>query len=739
MSLSVFVNNILNGNECLNNSIPLNSIIKIDPIETINYSLIQKELNYKLVLNFSKYIIDIIFCKDFISLYSQDKDLSEYNIKLLQTENYDFSVIIKDIYNILSKNNKLNDISDKYSLFKNKTKKVKLNVNEEKLYNYFENNIKDKAKDKNKNSYISSKLIFSPEKIYKIIINFIQNINSDMSNNHTIEAIKNNPYNLLINLNYKNLKKICLNFTIDPYYFPFYAPILKINSYDFYFELIYAINNLDILKQENWNPIILLEELILEIANKFEIEFKKNLISDNTKNNQIKNIFYDLLSKIKLDDTKFDINIKLDLNKLTKNFDKEKSYWKSGTGYGSYNSTNWDINKYLEENKNSKREITNILKILYLELNESNIKILNNGYFLNFLKNEISGLNILEINKYSKYYQYLFKFLIKMDSDEKKVFKNFIYEIANDLYKIYEYFKKASLTIKNNDQFEQSREIFFKIIKMYDILDYIADKMKVDQDKKNDYINLVENQQFDTYESEKYNHYYMNETTTPIKKSIMRISSELSAISDDLPKGEYPIIFRLDENLIEKCTCIIVGPKDTPYHYGLFVFDIFLKNYPQASPKINFRTTGSGKVRFNPNLYNCGKVCLSLLGTWQGSGGESWNPDSSTLLQILISIQSLILIEEPYFNEPGYEKSIGTKNGMAASKKYNDNIKYQTIKWGMIDLINNPPFIYQDFIINHFKLKKVEIKKVVCEWVKDVSTSEIKKLSEELFLILDKL
>lgn len=44
------------------------------------------------------------------------------------------------------------------------------------------------------------------------------------------------------------------------------------------------------------------------------------------------------------------------------------------------------------------------------------------------------------------------------------------------------------------------------------------------------------------------------------------------------------------------------------------------------------------------------KVCLSLLGTWQGPG---WIAGQSTLLQVLISIQSLILCEEPYLNEPG--------------------------------------------------------------------------------------
>jgi len=33
---------------------------------------------------------------------------------------------------------------------------------------------------------------------------------------------------------------------------------------------------------------------------------------------------------------------------------------------------------------------------------------------------------------------------------------------------------------------------------------------------------------------------------------------------------------------------------------------------------MNLTTTGNGAIRFNPNLYNWGKVCLSLLGTWRG-------------------------------------------------------------------------------------------------------------------------
>jgi ubiquitin-protein ligase len=53
----------------------------------------------------------------------------------------------------------------------------------------------------------------------------------------------------------------------------------------------------------------------------------------------------------------------------------------------------------------------------------------------------------------------------------------------------------------------------------------------------------------------------------------------------------------------------------------------------------------------SPNLYDTGKVCLSLLGTWRGDQGESWNASTSTFLQVAVSIQALIFVPQPYFNE----------------------------------------------------------------------------------------
>jgi len=145
-------------------------------------------------------------------------------------------------------------------------------------------------------------------------------------------------------------------------------------------------------------------------------------------------------------------------------------------------------------------------------------------------------------------------------------------------------------------------------------------------------------------------------------------------------------------------TAMITGPLETPYAGGCFLFDIFFPNaYPNTAPLVNLQTTGNGSVRFNPNLYNTGKgthinqdlcsiwcfwldttlVCLSLLGTWSGAEGENWNKDTSTLLQVLVSIQSLILVPMPYFNEPGYERSMHTPEGKKQNQAYNENIREQ--------------------------------------------------------------
>ena len=110
------------------------------------------------------------------------------------------------------------------------------------------------------------------------------------------------------------------------------------------------------------------------------------------------------------------------------------------------------------------------------------------------------------------------------------------------------------------------------------------------------------------------------------------------------------IYCNFDEEDVHNVKVLIVGPQDTPYAYGFYLFRLrFPQNYPLEPPKVKFMTQGE-HIRFNPNLYTNGKVCLSILGTWEGPG---WTA-SCTLSSVLLSIQSL-LNANPIHNEPGWE------------------------------------------------------------------------------------
>lgn len=52
-------------------------------------------------------------------------------------------------------------------------------------------------------------------------------------------------------------------------------------------------------------------------------------------------------------------------------------------------------------------------------------------------------------------------------------------------------------------------------------------------------------------------------------------------------------------------------PPQSPYANGCFLFDLYIPdNFPSRPPQARFLTTQGGRWRANPNLYNCGKVCL---------------------------------------------------------------------------------------------------------------------------------
>ncbi|GAA5844140.1 hypothetical protein JCM9279_003744 [Rhodotorula babjevae] len=176
---------------------------------------------------------------------------------------------------------------------------------------------------------------------------------------------------------------------------------------------------------------------------------------------------------------------------------------------------------------------------------------------------------------------------------------------------------------------------------------------------------------FEVLEEAPLDHHYIAEPVqVPGKAFMSRMRKEHKVLASSLPPN---ILVRAYENRLDLLRCLIIGPLDTPFQNAPFLFDVFLppSKFPQDPPQVFFHSWASGN-RVSPNLYVEGKVCLSLLGTWSGDKDENWSAAKSSILQIFISIQGLIMVENPYFTEPGFEKQIGTPEATAASELYNE-------------------------------------------------------------------
>lgn len=165
---------------------------------------------------------------------------------------------------------------------------------------------------------------------------------------------------------------------------------------------------------------------------------------------------------------------------------------------------------------------------------------------------------------------------------------------------------------------------------------------------------------------------------TPTQQCSYRIKRDLMSLCNEPPYGVFVVP---DERDITIVHALITGAFDTPYEGGFFYFILRCPpDYPLRPPKVRLMTTGGGEVRFNPNLYKSGKVCLSILGTWSG---PCWSPAQS-ICSVLISIQS-ILNEKPYHNEPGFEQ----EKIPGDADKYNDIIQHETIRVAVCGMIEN--------------------------------------------------
>ena len=178
--------------------------------------------------------------------------------------------------------------------------------------------------------------------------------------------------------------------------------------------------------------------------------------------------------------------------------------------------------------------------------------------------------------------------------------------------------------------------------------------------------------QFAVLESAPTSHYFYNKplSAQPSAAFFKRLQKEMKVLQSSLPET---ILVRAYEDRSDLLRVLIIGSEGTPYENAPFLLDFQLtSDFPNKPPVAHFHSWTNGHGRVSPNLYEDGKVCLSVLGTWSGVAEENWTPSKSSLLQVFVSIQALVLVREPYFTEPAYEKLKGKDESKVNSKLYNE-------------------------------------------------------------------
>ncbi|XP_034488220.1 (E3-independent) E2 ubiquitin-conjugating enzyme UBE2O [Drosophila innubila] len=218
-------------------------------------------------------------------------------------------------------------------------------------------------------------------------------------------------------------------------------------------------------------------------------------------------------------------------------------------------------------------------------------------------------------------------------------------------------------------------------------------------------ITTTSNHCFEVVSNAPTSHHFLGNLIHPSNKAQYQraVHREYAMLQASLPPG---VFVRAYEDRMDLISVMMVGPKRTPYENALFFFDFQMgSDYPKSPPTCHYISYCT--ERLNPNLYEEGKVCVSLLGTWSGRDTEVWTPQS-TMLQVLVSIQGLILVDEPYYNEAGYEKQRGTQLGNENSRVYNEmaiiKIAHSTVKQ-----LQKPPLIFRKELIEHYKKFGIEL------------------------------
>ena len=381
-----------------------------------NYKLINNNTNFGIFFEYIDNLFNLIVDKDLKYLFLNGDKSYIYVINLILAKKRDISgvlKIIKDNFKISKKS--VNSSIDSFGLFRN------INV-----FNKGGCNYKDLCKNLEDSNCISNvsrdsipkELLFSKKCIVNMLINEIRNVNKNKSHNHYIVAT-DEPYkfNVILNISKDKIEySIKLLMLVDPELYPFYPPVISYISPDAKKSFVYHINNLNILKVENWNPIITLDWFFINLSKAID-DFIPSYLNTNDEK-ILSDLDKELINYSTIIGEKLypEVNIDLSHSKFVLKGDSKSNnkYWNSGVGYGYSGRDEWDINSYIKDQENKNNKITSCLKNINNLVNDENIDLICSSSILGYIENNVINSTLLEIDKIKKLFEEILVFIKKV-------------------------------------------------------------------------------------------------------------------------------------------------------------------------------------------------------------------------------------------------------------------------------------------------------------------------------------
>jgi len=549
---------------------------------------------------------------------------------------------------------------------------------------------------------------------------------------------------------------------------------------------------MELLKLSYWDPVRDMKSVLSEIRSMLQEHGKLDV---NNPMNDIKQYPYGAYSRLEYlllrlellceQDPRANLKYSMASSKITKQTTSTKAkreegkegdgkYWVSGTGYGHGNTakTGWDVKAFIAAQRQKDLETQNIIEAINGELSSSEavqFDVLEESCLVPVVESYLRNDSLLDMERHSALYisiltlvqsianrEHLLPLLDNLPHQSTSIF-----QLLSSLATQAQIFLRRLIPTPADNGPGAASMLALSIVDAHNAAEKGLERMKasilsleaslrggehVEEKRASQmedeglYLKKMRALQFDVTQMNTKTHHYAAQIGKGVvnREKVLRLAQEQASLATSLPLNYSSSVFvRIDEQNMDIMQALITGPDDTPYSGGCFQFDIYFPpTYPNGPPQVNLQTTGGGSVRFNPNLYNCGKVCLSLLGTWSGAEGETWNKDTSTLLQVLVSIQSLILVPQPFFNEPGYEAQIGTPRGDQNSRQHNETLRIATIEHAMIGQLKCPPSGFEEVIRGHFYYKRDVIGRMCEAWLAEANQANSKAHYSKLLKVV---